>query len=118
MYVLAEMLSVMLHGDVCIPVSACQQLYPSSIIFSNTQEQLHLTWNQLLARHNVNLTYNGTYHMCFQNVTESFLFLEYCDMNSGQTSEIDSAFCCNSWVEFVSRTCVNVDGGRGEQYSP
>ena len=111
---------MILHGDVCIPVSACQQLHPSSIIFSNTQEQLHLTWSKLLDTHNVNLTYNpenGGYHMCFQNVTENFLFLEYCDMNRVQSCESDSTLCCTSWIEFVSRTCVNVIGGRGKPYS-
>ena len=67
-------------------------------------------------RHNVNRTYNRStdlFHFCFHNVAESFLFLEYCDIN-GVPCLSGSTFCCNSWAEFVSRTCVSIAGDRGK----
>ena len=114
-----QLFNVRMHGDVCLLLSPCQQLTPSRIILSTTREQLHLSWRLLLTKHNVNLTYNNSldvYHFCFHNVTESFLFLEYCDVNRVQPCEGSSTFCCNNWVEFVARTCVNVVGGRGKLY--
>ena len=51
-------------------------------------------------------------------MTESFLFLEYCDVNRVQPCESSSTFCCNNWIEFVARTRVNVAGGQGELYFP
>ena len=110
---------MLLHGEVCIPVSACQQLHPSNVILNSAHELSYLNWRALLSRQNVNISYNhsfNTYHICFRNVTESFLFLEYCDVHRVQPCESGSTFCCNSWVEFVSRTCVNVIGGGGKSY--
>ena len=71
-------------------------------------------------RHNVNRTYDSgtdTFYFCLYNVTESFLFLEYCDIN-GVPCRSGSTFCCHNWAEFVSRTCVNVAGGRGKSHHP
>ena len=68
-------------------------------------------------RHNVNLTYNSTtntLHFCFYDVTESFVFLEYCEVGGNLTCTSDSTFCCNIWDEFVSRTHVKVTGGSSE----
>ena len=67
----------------------------------------------------MNLTYNhsiNAYNFCFRNVTESFLFLEYCEVSRVQPCDSSSTFCCNSWVEFVARTCVNVNAARGKSY--
>ena len=64
---------------------------------------------------NVNVTCNGTTcNACFYNVTESFLFLEYCEV-LGSTTRCTRDFCCDLlWDEFVSRICVNVVGGGGK----
>ena len=109
----------MMYTSICLPVSLCQQHYPSKLILSNTHEQLHLTWSQLVRRSDVNRTYNSSanrFSFCFHNVTESFLFLEYCDILNGVPCLSGSTFCCNNWADFVSRTCVNVAGSRGKSY--
>ena len=65
---------------------------------------------------NVNLTCNSTSHacyFCFHNVTNSFLFLEYCEVRPSRTV-CASDFCCNKWDTFVSRTCVNLIGDEGK----
>ena len=101
----------MMNGELCIPVTLCQQLYPSKIIFSNSREHLHLTWRALQRRQNVNLTYSSsvnTVYFCFANVNESFVIVEYCDAIRAQPCESGSTFCCNTWAEFVSKTSVNV----------
>ena len=116
---LADQFSVKLYGEVCLQVYACQQQHPSNIILSNTWGISHLSWRALLSRQNVNLTYNpgiNVYHLCFQNVTESFLFLEYCEVSRVQPCDSSSTFCCNSWVEFMARTYVNVNAARGKSY--
>ena len=106
--------NVMMHGDLCIPATLCHHnRHPSKIILSNTQELLHLTWRALEARRNVNRTYSSTTDtnmFCFRNVTESFLFLEYCEEGRMPCVK-DTRFCCN-WLEFVARTCVNVNGSK------
>ena len=112
-----QVLNVTMYGELCIPVRLCQQNQASKIILSNTREHFHLTWRELGSRHNVNRTYDGstgTFSFCFNNVTKTFLFLEYCDVTRAQPCESDSTFCCSIWVEFVSRTHVNVAGSRGK----
>ena len=110
-----QIFNVTIHGELCIPVNLCQQQHTSRIILGNARERNHLIWSELEMRHNVNLTYNNrtdTFYFCFQNLTESFLFLEYCDVSRVQTCETGSTFCCNNWIKFVSRTHVNVAGDR------
>ena len=110
--------NVMKYEDVCILVSVCWTQHQSKVILSSTPK--HLTWRELAKRDNVNKTYNNNtkeIYICFRNVTDSFIFLEYCEVRRNPTcNSIDSNFCCNNWAEFVSRTCVNVDGGRGKLY--
>ena len=104
----------MMNGELCIPVTLCQQQYPSKIIFFNSREHLHLAWRALQRRDNVNLTYSSsadTVYLCFANVNESFVIVEYCEVRRAQLCESGSIFCCNNWAEFVSRTSVNVAGG-------
>ena len=107
-----------MHGEVCLQLYLCERQTPSKIIHCNNQGQSHLSWRDLTARHG-NLTYNrstDTYLICFRNVTESFLLLEYCDWNRRPRDhcERDSTFCCQGWIEFVSRRCVNVAGGKSK----
>ena len=109
--------NVMIHERICIPVSLCQEdqeiRHPSKIILSNSHGESHLTWMSLKMRPNVNCTYNTTtqsYQFCFYDVTENFLFVEYCDVARVHGCEIDATFCCKNWVEFISRTRVNVTG--------
>ena len=108
--------NVTMYEDVCIPVSVCWTRHQSKVILSGTQK--HLTWSELAKRDNVNRTYNTNtqqIHFCFRNVTDSFICLEYCEVR--KNPPCNSEFCCNNWAEFVSRTCVNVDGGRGKLFS-
>ena len=108
----------MMHADLCIPVTVCQEdqitQLTSSIILSNTQETLHLAaWSDLEEMPDVNHTYNNTTdtnYICFHNVMDSFLFLEYCEETRMNCTR-DSSFCCH-WLEFVKRTCVNVNGSK------
>lgn len=107
-----------MHGDLCVPVTLCHHnQFPSKIILSKDQELLHLTWRALEGRHNVNRTYSSTTdtnHFCFHNVTESFRFLEYCEEGMMPCVK-HSSFCCN-WLEFVTRTCVIVNGSKYSWY--
>ena len=106
--------NVMMYGDQCIPVNLCH-VHPSKIIISNSRGPSHVTWTQLSMRPDVNQTYNATinrFFLCFHNVTESFLFLEYCEESPSIICASDFTFCCNTWAEFVSRTCVNIDCGK------
>ena len=110
-----QIFNVTIHGELCIPVNLCQQHHTSRIILGNAQERNHLIWRDLEMRQNVNLTYNNrtdTFHFCFNNVTKSFLFLEYCDVSRVQPCESGSTFCCSNWATFVSKTRVNVAGDR------
>lgn len=112
-----QVFNLSMYGELCIPVSLCQQDHTSKIILSNSQEHFHLIWSELELRHNVNRTYDirtNTSYFCFHNVTEDFLFLEYCDVMRAQSCESDSTFCCGVWADFVSRTRVNVAGNRGK----
>ena len=112
-----QVFNVTMYGELCIPVRFCQQSQASKIILSNTWEHFHLTWGELELRHNVYWKYDnrtGRFYYCFCNVTENFLFLEYCDMIRVQPCESGSTFCCSVWVEFVSRTHVNVAGNKGK----
>ena len=107
-----QVFNVMLYGEQCIPVTLCNARHPSKIILSNSHGPLHTTWTELSMRPDVNRIYNGTFSLCFRNVTESFLFLEYCEESPSMTCASDFIFCCNTWAEFVSRTCVTVDGSK------
>ena len=117
-YVADQVFNVTMYGELCIPVRLCQQNQASKIILSNTWEHFHLTWDDLRSRHNVNRTYDsrtGRFYFCFHNVTENFLFLEYCDVIRSQPCESGSTFCCSIWAKFVSRARVNA-GGSGGKY--
>ena len=110
-----QIFNVTIHGELCIAVNLCQQHHTSRIILCNAWECNHQIWHDLEMRHNVNRTYNNrtdTFHFCFNNVTESFLFLEYCDVSRVQPCESGSTFCCSNWATFVSKTRVNVAGDR------
>ena len=112
-----QVFNVTMYGELCIPVRLCQQSHTSKIVLSNSREHFHLTWDTLGLRQNVNRTYDSrtdTFYFCFRNVTEDFLFLEYCDVT--QSCESGSTFCCSVWAEFVSRTRVNVAGNRGKDF--
>ena len=104
-----------MNGDLCIPVNLCHNQLQSTIIFSNASTHEHLSWDMLEATHNANQTYddiNNTDHfcICFHNLTGSFLFLEYChEQKMGCTN--NSCFCHN-WLQFINRTCVNVNGSK------
>ena len=105
--------NVMMHGEVCIPAKLCLDgQTDSTVIHSRISNHLSLL-RELNMIDNVNVTCNSTTHTCqscFYNVTESFLFLEYCEMQISSGEECRSDFCCLQWDEFVSRTCVIVDG--------
>jgi len=61
----------------------------------------------------MNVTYNATTdtnYFHFHNVTDSFLLLEYCEEHRVPGENV-SSFCPN-WAEFVTRRCVNVNGGK------
>ena len=117
---------VMLHGEVCLPLSVCMQhtedeSTPSNVFIISKQNLLHLRWTlgvlELGAGYNANVTYNNSndsYHACFYNVTESFAFVEYCDWS--RSTACGNTLCCSNWDEFVSKACVNVAGYEGKLY--
>ena len=109
-----KVLNVKMHGELHIPVSLCPgpPPQPSRILLSNKLSPI--TWRKLNETDNVHLIYNDTtdaHSFYFLNVTDSFLFLEFCQENapSNQNCE-NNSLCCRSWDKFVSRTCVNVTG--------
>ena len=97
----------------------CHQILTSRIFLSNAYNVTELSWDELEMT-GVNRMYDNitnTTKFCFDDVNESFLFLEYCDVGEQFGCMMSgSIFCCN-WVEFVSRTHVNVIGDSSMSYS-
>ena len=105
----------MMHGKVRIPVHLCSDGQVDSTIILSSTIQKRIPLRDLNTTDNVNVTCNGTTcYACFYNVTESFLFIEYCEVQISRDQSTRD-FCCDlQWDEFVSRTCVNVVGGGGK----
>lgn len=105
------------HGVSCVPVTFCPpDNHVSTIIVSYTRK--HQIWTDL-DLNNVNMTYNRTtdaYSLCFHNVNESFVVLEYCSYLTNMSCANSSTLCCRTRDEFVSRAHINVPGDSSKSF--